>query len=259
MMITHWPYGTQTEVHGLTDKAMHLYIGTADDPLLIVRGGIFGGTLPYLECALKAYMIALHQTLSDGYMGTEECIWAMMCVGGGARGAARRGAARRCAPRMRDAMPRALAGDVHGCGRAASAPSANAASAPRLTHSPSPSPLHVPPPRSFARFPHLFAGHFDNNSLGNHGDNCASFQKNLMEEEEIAAGKRPRFVSAPIPEFPSWWQAAQDNAGPAPAAAQAKPPLRGAGGASAAKVVRNIDTLVRYGAVKRKATTSAAA
>lgn len=78
MMITHWPYGTTTEVHGLTDKAMHLYIGTADDPLLIVRGGIFGGTLPYLECALKAYMIALHQTLADGYMGTEENILAIM-------------------------------------------------------------------------------------------------------------------------------------------------------------------------------------
>jgi len=134
----------------------------------------------------------------------------------------------------------------------------HAAAAPCLTPPP---PLLAAsrPPRSFARFPHLFGGHFDNNSLGNHGDNCASFQKNLMEEEEIAAGKRPRFVSAPIPEYPSWWQAAQDNAGPAPAAAQAKPPLRGAGGASAAKVVRNIDTLVRYGAVKRKATTTAAA
>ena len=78
-----------------------------------------------------------------------------------------------------------------------------------------------------------------------------------MEEEEIAAGKRPRFVSPPIPEFPSWWQAANDNAGPAEAP-QAKPPLRGIGGAAAAKVVRNIDTLVRYGAVKRKAHSAAA-
>ena len=136
LLVTHWPYGTTTEVHGLTDKAMHLYLGTADDPLQIVRGGIFGGTLPYIECTLKAYMIALHQTLSDGYMGTEECIWAMI----------------------------------------------------------------------FARFPHLFAG-FDNNSLGNHGDNCASFQKNNMEEDEIAQGKREPFVSAPIPDKPSWWDA----------------------------------------------------
>ena len=124
---THWPYGTNTEVHGMTDKAMHMYIGTLEDPLIIVRGGIFGGTLPYIECVTKAYVIALHQTLTDGYMGTEECIWAMV----------------------------------------------------------------------FARLPHLFAG-FDNNSLGNHGDNCASFQKNIMEAEEIDRGTRKKFISPPI-------------------------------------------------------------
>jgi len=76
--VTHWPYGTTTEVHGLTDKAMHLYLGQADDPLRIVRGGIFGGTLPQIQCVLRAYIIALHQTLTDGYIGTEECIWAMI-------------------------------------------------------------------------------------------------------------------------------------------------------------------------------------
>lgn len=57
---------------------MHLYMAQAEDPLRIVRGGIFGGTLPYIECALKAYVIALHQTLTDGYVGTEECIWAII-------------------------------------------------------------------------------------------------------------------------------------------------------------------------------------
>ena len=131
---THWPYGTNTEVHGMTDKAMHMYIGTLEDPLIIVRGGIFGGTLPYIECVTKAYVIALHQTLMDGYMGTEECVWAMI----------------------------------------------------------------------FARFPHLFAG-FDNNSLGNHGDNCASFQGNTMEADAIDAGTKPKFVSPPVPEKPAWW------------------------------------------------------
>jgi hypothetical protein len=65
-------------VHGLTDKAMHLYLAQAEDPLRIVRGGIFGGQLPHIECVLKAYVIAMHQTLADGYMGTEECIWAMV-------------------------------------------------------------------------------------------------------------------------------------------------------------------------------------
>lgn len=37
MFVTHWPYGTTTEVHGLTDKAMHLYMAQAEDPLEIVR------------------------------------------------------------------------------------------------------------------------------------------------------------------------------------------------------------------------------
>ena len=41
-------------------------------------GGIFGGTLPLIECVLRAYIIALHQTLADGYVGTEECIWAIV-------------------------------------------------------------------------------------------------------------------------------------------------------------------------------------
>ena len=124
MFVTHWPYGTQTEVHGLTDKAMHIYMAQAEDPLRIVRGGIFGGQLPHIECVLRAYVIAMHQvrfhspcflsptsdcdalgyggcrsiapahalpgynstflycfraqTLSDGYVGTEECIWAII-------------------------------------------------------------------------------------------------------------------------------------------------------------------------------------
>lgn len=75
---THWPYGTTTEVHGFTDKAMHMYMATAEDPLRIVRGGIFGGTLPYIECVANAYTVVLHRTLSDGYVGTEECIWAII-------------------------------------------------------------------------------------------------------------------------------------------------------------------------------------
>jgi hypothetical protein len=85
-------------------------------------------------------VIALHQTLTDGYLGTEECVWAMI----------------------------------------------------------------------FARFPHLFAG-FDNNSLGNHGDNCASFQANNMEADEIDAGRKPKFVSPSVPEKPAWWD--EVNAG----------------------------------------------
>lgn len=113
---------------------MHLYLGTANDPLRIVRGGVFGGTLPQIECVAKAYTISLHQTLADGYLGTEECIWAII----------------------------------------------------------------------YGRLPHLFAG-FDNNSLGNHGDNCAIFQKNIMDEQLVTQKKMAAFKSPEIPKFPSWW------------------------------------------------------
>lgn len=140
--VTHWPYGTTTEVHGLTDKAMHLYMAQAEDPLRIVRGGIFGGTLPYIECVLRAYTLALHQTMMDGYVGTEECIWAI----------------------------------IH------------------------------------ARFPHLFKS-FDNNSLGGHGDNCASFTASKMEEQEVIASKKTAFVSPDIPKYPTWWDEAQRGGG----------------------------------------------
>lgn len=187
MMVTHWPYGTTTEVHGMTDKAMHLYIGTADDPLLIVRGGIFGGQLPHIECVLKAYMIALHQTLTDGYVGTEECIWAMI----------------------------------------------------------------------FARFPHLFGGHFDNNSLGNHGDNCASFQKNLMEEEEIEAGKRKPFISEPIPAYPSWWTEAMAKGSSATGKEDGGKVAVGTGSTKKKTSTSTLDTLVRNGAIVKRSKTAA--
>jgi hypothetical protein len=201
MFVTHWPYGTTTEVHGLTDKAMHVYIGTAEDPLRIVRGGIFGGQLPHIECVVKAYVIALHQTLSDGYVGTEECIWAII----------------------------------------------------------------------FARFPYLFAG-FDNNSLGNHGDNCASFQKNNMVEDDIRSGRASKFVSPPIPEFPSWWTpdmvaARKAGADPMAAAAAAASGVGGGGGSArggtsnnggphaSPRAARQVNALLRAGAVNTRPST----
>lgn len=77
-LITHWPYGTTTEVHGMLDAAMHLYVGTTQDPLRIVRGGILGGQRPYIECVAKVYNVVLAQTLTDGYLGTEENILAIL-------------------------------------------------------------------------------------------------------------------------------------------------------------------------------------
>jgi hypothetical protein len=55
----------------MADKAMHMYLGTSKDPMMIVRGGVFGGTLPYIKCAARAYLRAMAETLGDGYLGTE--------------------------------------------------------------------------------------------------------------------------------------------------------------------------------------------
>ena len=128
LFVTHWPYGTTSEVHGFNDKALHLYMAQDEDPLQIVRSGIFGGDLPHIECVLKAFTIVMHQTLTDGYLGRAENIWTI----------------------------------VH------------------------------------RRFPHLFSS-FDNDSLGNHGDNCAAFMQAMKTEKAVSAGKADAFVSPPVP------------------------------------------------------------
>ena len=94
----------------MADKAMHMYLGTSKDPMQIVRGGVFGGTMPYIKCVARLYLRAMAETLGDGYLGTEENILSIV----------------------------------------------------------------------FKHFPELFHG-FDNDSLGNHGDNCALFILNQRE------------------------------------------------------------------------------
>lgn len=66
LFATFWRYASTTEVHGLTDKAMHLYMGQLEDPLKIVRGGILGGRPPVIDCLVDMYRVVLAQTLEDG-------------------------------------------------------------------------------------------------------------------------------------------------------------------------------------------------
>jgi hypothetical protein len=47
-------------------------ISTIGDPSQVVRGGIFGGTPGYIDVFAQVYNLLMSQTLSDGYMGTEE-------------------------------------------------------------------------------------------------------------------------------------------------------------------------------------------
>ncbi len=111
-LVTTWPYGTgeNSDVHGMPDRAMHVYMGTQKDPFHIVRGGVFGGRPNDIECFAKAYQLAMWGTLQDGYMGTEENILAL----------------------------------------------------------------------TIKWLPSLVSA-FDNDSLGNHGDNCAVFEANERE------------------------------------------------------------------------------
>jgi hypothetical protein len=56
-------------------RAFDAYLGvgpTDATPLAIARGGIFGGTRPFLEAATVVYDVIAAETLGQGHMGTEE-------------------------------------------------------------------------------------------------------------------------------------------------------------------------------------------
>eukprot|EP00301_Raphidiophrys_heterophryoidea_P004449 c1192_g1_i1.p1 GENE.c1192_g1_i1~~c1192_g1_i1.p1 ORF type:complete len:536 (+),score=134.38 c1192_g1_i1:168-1775(+) len=84
MMVTYFDYHTPltSETHGMPQMAYRSYVGPPhNDPATwdrdnncckVVRGGIFGGTPAYIDVYARVYNVLLSQTLSDGYMGTEE-------------------------------------------------------------------------------------------------------------------------------------------------------------------------------------------
>eukprot|EP00299_Pterocystis_sp_00344_P014568 c7225_g1_i3.p1 GENE.c7225_g1_i3~~c7225_g1_i3.p1 ORF type:complete len:528 (+),score=157.32 c7225_g1_i3:49-1584(+) len=84
MMVTYFDYfvGLGSETHGMPQRAYRNYVGFANNESAVccevVRGGIFGGTPAYIDVFAKMYNIALSQTLSDGYMGTEENVLGML-------------------------------------------------------------------------------------------------------------------------------------------------------------------------------------
>lgn len=71
-----YPYDTNQEIHGFDAKQMERI---ARQPVKYVcRGGLFGGHADYITQANTDYYHLLDQTLSDGYMGTEESIFSLM-------------------------------------------------------------------------------------------------------------------------------------------------------------------------------------
>lgn len=78
LLITYFEYEPWGEVHGFKDDPFREYINCQDPILLVGRGGVFGGTKEFLEVSAEVYSLALMQTLSDGYMGTEENIFSIL-------------------------------------------------------------------------------------------------------------------------------------------------------------------------------------
>jgi len=71
-----FPYDGKTEIHGFTYGPMCEYAGGTIDK--VARGGIFGGPKDSIERANSIYYGLISDTLSSGYMGTEESLFTIM-------------------------------------------------------------------------------------------------------------------------------------------------------------------------------------
>lgn len=72
-----FPYETQSEIHGFNIDGMRKY-ANSNTVNRVARGGFFGGNIEYISEANNLYYSLLDQTLSEGYMGTEESIFTLM-------------------------------------------------------------------------------------------------------------------------------------------------------------------------------------
>lgn len=71
-----YPYEAANEIHGFDFKAINKY--AREEVKYVCRGGLFGGHKDFLSQANGTYYSLLSNTLSDGYMGTEESIFSIM-------------------------------------------------------------------------------------------------------------------------------------------------------------------------------------
>ena len=72
-----FPYDTETEIHGFEYKKLNSITG--HEVKKVARGGFFGGPKDTITDINSIYYGLLKSTLSDGYMGTEESIFSIMC------------------------------------------------------------------------------------------------------------------------------------------------------------------------------------
>lgn len=76
MLYLAFPYDGQNEVHGFKKSGMNKYAGT--DTKYVCRGGFFGGSKTAIERVNGVYYHTLENTLSKGYMGTEESVFTII-------------------------------------------------------------------------------------------------------------------------------------------------------------------------------------
>lgn len=72
-----FPYETNSEIHGFDINGMKKF-SNSDVVNRVARGGFFGGHKDYIGEANGLYYDLLSNTLSEGYMGTEESIFTIM-------------------------------------------------------------------------------------------------------------------------------------------------------------------------------------
>lgn len=77
LLFVCFPYDGQVEVHGFTKSKFNEYCNTNSE--FVARGGFFGGKAEYIKKFNPKYYDILSSTLSQGYMGTEECIFTILC------------------------------------------------------------------------------------------------------------------------------------------------------------------------------------
>ena len=72
-----FPYAAENEIHGFEYKKLNELAGSKVTK--VARGGFFGGPKDSISDVNGIYYNLLNTTLRDGYMGTEESIFSIMC------------------------------------------------------------------------------------------------------------------------------------------------------------------------------------
>jgi hypothetical protein len=73
-----FPYESESDIHGFKIDGMNRFSNSENKVNRFARGGFFGGKHEYISQANNLYYSLLNDTLSSGYMGTEESIFTIM-------------------------------------------------------------------------------------------------------------------------------------------------------------------------------------